>query len=138
MPFVSSEKTVPPDQYPPIWAVPKSVLLDNSKPALKPAPSLLVKGEPYLAVKLYRFVKPAPFASIAKTTPFPDVPPKRVVPYRTCPEASSPPKGPAPSLLEKVLEVAVKLCNVINDCPIRGGEVIATKNPTSKTRQDSG
>ena len=68
-------KTVPWPILPPPLAVPYRVLPDKVNREDGLAPSLLVEGEPEVALKLCRLVKPVPSVWMANTVPLLKLPP---------------------------------------------------------------
>ena len=73
-----------------------------------------------VAVKLCRFVKPAPSGLTANNVPLPELPPNCAVPYRVLLDKINPADGLAPSLFVegKGPEVAVKLCRFVKPVPL--------------------
>src|ERR1035441_9889826 len=98
--------TVPQPLVPPADAVPYRVLPDKIKLATGVAPSLLVKSEPEVAVKLCRFVKLVPLVLMANTVPQPLVPPADAVPYRVLPDKTKLANGLYPSLVVRVHSIS--------------------------------
>src|SRR5439155_1308181 len=75
------------------------------------APSLLVEEAPDLVVKSCRFVNPVPLVLIAKTVPWPQLPPALAVPYSVLPSRIRPALGMPPSVVE------LKSCRFVNPVP---------------------
>src|ERR1041385_7248867 len=80
VPSVLTAKTPPLPEPPPNVAVPYRTLPDRINPARGLAPSLLVAGEPEVAGKLCKFVKPEPSVLTRNTVPLPELPPPFAVP----------------------------------------------------------
>ena len=99
VPLVLMANSVPEPNKPPLYAVPYRVLPDTIKLPRGLAPSLLVGGEPEVAVKVYRFVKLVPLVLMANNVPEPNLPPDGAVPYRVLPDKTNPAFGLLPSRL---------------------------------------
>ena len=120
VPLVLTANTAPWPEAPPTNVAPYRVLPDKTNAPNGRAPSLLpYGGEPEVAVKLCRFVRPVPSVLMANIVPLPELPPTDAVPYRVLPDKSKPEFGEAPSLLPYggEPEVAVKLCRFVKPVP---------------------
>src|SRR5437773_2069156 len=89
-------------------------------------------GQPDVAVKLCKVVKPVPLVLRANTVPSFALPPAPVVPYRVLPDKIKSPLGPHPSLfVPSEGSVAMNVCRVVKVCALSAD---VSRNVAAQTR----